>query len=178
MTDSTVSYRLHINGVKKRSISEASRGTPISEETKKRISETRLKNGSARGSKNPNWRGGIQTDWEKLKNSNEYKLWRKAVYERDNYTCRACNSTKKRLEAHHILPRCNFKHLTFAIDNGITLCLDCHKKTYFKEYDFVAYFEKLVNSGKPTADMVLSYGNPEPSPNAGEGVETRHGSRK
>jgi 5-methylcytosine-specific restriction endonuclease McrA len=65
---------------------------------------------------------------KKIRNSFEGRLWRKAVLERDNYACVWCGSTK-RLETDHIKPFALFPELRFAIDNGRTLCHECHKKT-------------------------------------------------
>ena len=55
--------------------------------------------------------------------------WRNEVYERDNYTCQCCGDNKGgNLNAHHINGYNNHKHLRIEIDNGITLCEDCHKE--------------------------------------------------
>ena len=59
----------------------------------------------------------------------EYKLWRKAVFERDNYTCIWCGYKGNKLQADHIKPFADYPELRFAIDNGRALCVDCHKKT-------------------------------------------------
>jgi len=55
-----------------------------------------------------------------------FKKWRKEVWKRDNYSCVYCGSNKN-LNAHHILSVS--KHFDFAlfINNGITLCVSCHK---------------------------------------------------
>jgi 5-methylcytosine-specific restriction endonuclease McrA len=58
----------------------------------------------------------------------EYKLWRRAVFTRDNFTCIWCG-IKGDIEADHIKPWSLFPALRYAIDNGRTLCKDCHKKT-------------------------------------------------
>jgi hypothetical protein len=76
------------------------------------------------------WRGGITPERLAIRSSLEYKLWRTAVFERDNYTCVWCGNNKSgNLNAHHIKPFSRFPELRFAIDNGITLCRDCHKST-------------------------------------------------
>ena len=54
------------------------------------------------GENNPAWKGGTATEYELIKGSSEYKLWRKAVVARDSFTCQGCGS-KKNLHAHHIL---------------------------------------------------------------------------
>lgn len=111
------------------------------EEHKRKVSETRILTGVAKGEKNPNWNGGISNPKVQVWNTIEYKLWRKSVFTRDNFTCKGCGIQNKkglgktvRIEAHHILPRRNFPHLVFELTNGITLCEDCHNKTKNKEH--------------------------------------------
>lgn len=60
--------------------------------------------------------------------------WREAVMERDNYTCQGCFKRGVELNADHIIP---FSILVDIedygmladLDNGRTLCIDCHRKT-------------------------------------------------
>ena len=80
------------------------------------------------GEKNPHWKGGITPIHEAIRRSKEYKLWRDAVKKRDGYKCIWCGLNKK-LEADHIKPFCDYPELRFAIDNGRTLCNECHKRT-------------------------------------------------
>jgi hypothetical protein len=80
------------------------------------------------------WRGGITSENDKIRKSREYKLWRKSVFTRDNYTCIWCGAKSKKgvtviLNADHIKPFAYFPELRLAIDNGRTLCEECHKKT-------------------------------------------------
>lgn len=82
-----------------------------------------------KGDKSHLWKGGITKENAKIRNSFEYRLWRKAVFERDNYTCIWCLRRGVELNADHIKPFAYFPELRFAIDNGRTLCKDCHKKT-------------------------------------------------
>lgn len=83
-----------------------------------------------RGEKHPLWKGGITPINEKIRKSREYRLWRKAVFERDNYQCIFGGKEHgNKLNADHIKPFSQFPELRFAIDNGRTLCFDCHKKT-------------------------------------------------
>jgi 5-methylcytosine-specific restriction endonuclease McrA len=55
--------------------------------------------------------------------------WRKAVFERDKWTCRRCGVKGGRLQAHHIKPYKGYPHLRYLLGNGKTLCIECHKKT-------------------------------------------------
>lgn len=80
------------------------------------------------GEKNPRWKGGVTPKNHKIRTSFEYKLWREAVFKRDNWTCIWCG-IKGRIQADHIKPFATFPELRFAIDNGRTLCLPCHKTT-------------------------------------------------
>lgn len=97
--------------------------------------ESRRKMGdSHRGAKTHLWRGGITRSNIKIRNSMEFKLWRTAVFERDKYTCIWCgarngNGKAVILNADHIKPFSLYPELRFAIDNGRTLCRDCHRKT-------------------------------------------------
>lgn len=81
------------------------------------------------GPKNPAWKGGVTEIHRAIRTSREYKLWRTAVFERDNYACVWCKEKGGELNADHIKPFALFPELRFAIDNGRTLCLECHKKT-------------------------------------------------
>lgn len=76
-----------------------------------------------------NWKGGKTEAGKLIRNSKEYSLWRTAVFERDNFTCVWCYEKGGKLEADHIKPFAYYPELRFAIDNGRTLCINCHKKT-------------------------------------------------
>jgi len=106
----------------------AALGRKMSAETRKKISEAQ------KGDKGNNWKGGITHIHQLIRTSAEYKLWREAVFERDDYTCIWCGvrsgrGTNVTLNADHIKPFALFPELRFAIDNGRTLCEDCHKTT-------------------------------------------------
>lgn len=63
------------------------------------------------------------------RNSVQYKEWRMDVFSRDGFRCVECG-TKKDLQAHHIKSWQKHKELRYSVDNGITLCYDCHKKSH------------------------------------------------
>ncbi len=85
-----------------------------------------------RGDKHWHWKGGITPVNVILRNNENYRAWRKAVYSRDKYTCQKCGAIKGvRYNAHHIKPFSLFPELRYAVDNGVTLCVGCHnKETY------------------------------------------------
>ena len=94
------------------------------------IKNLKGKRPKASGENNHNWRGGVTSINEKIRKSLEYKLWREAVFKRDDYTCIWCGrESHGNIEADHIKPFAHYSELRFAIDNGRTLCKDCHKKT-------------------------------------------------
>lgn len=81
------------------------------------------------GSANPSWKGGVTSENKKIRNSKEYASWRKAVFERDDYTCVKCQQKGGQIHADHIKPFAYYVDLRFDIENGQTLCISCHKKT-------------------------------------------------
>jgi hypothetical protein len=55
-----------------------------------------------------------------------YRQWRQSVYERDNYICQCCGNTSVKLNAHHLDSYSNHIDKRIDVDNGISLCVDCH----------------------------------------------------
>jgi formamidopyrimidine-DNA glycosylase len=68
--------------------------------------------------------------WEASSNRRDhpkYTKWRILVFERDAYTCRNCGQVGGTLNAHHIKPYAKYPKLRYELDNGVTLCEQCHK---------------------------------------------------
>ena len=113
-------------------------GIKHTEATKRKIGLASKGNQYAAGENNGNWKGGISPINHSIRNSQEMKLWRESVFKRDNYTCVWCglkggwNKELKRriiLNADHIKSFALFPELRFALENGRTLCVECHKTT-------------------------------------------------
>jgi len=80
------------------------------------------------GKNSPTWKGGLTSEYRRLRNSTEQKDWKLNVFQRDGFTCVRCGCSKSgSLNAHHILNFAEHFHLINDIDNGITLCVDCHR---------------------------------------------------
>lgn len=80
------------------------------------------------GENHHRWKGGTSTVNEAIRKSIEYKNWKRAVLARDNYICILCENIDH-LEVDHIKPFAYFPEVRFDINNGRTLCHDCHVKT-------------------------------------------------
>jgi 5-methylcytosine-specific restriction endonuclease McrA len=91
---------------------------------------------------NPRWKGGITPLVNQIRTCPHYIDWRRAVFERDGYTCQICHDDGgHNLQAHHIEPfslilaTYGINSLEAAIrcpelwdvTNGITYCDTCHK---------------------------------------------------
>ena len=109
---------------------EAKKNNSTAQKGKKMSIESRKKIGDAsRGEKNWRWKGGITPENMRIRKSIEIKLWREAVFVRDNWTCQRCFKKGGILQADHIKRFSEYPELRFAIDNGRTLCKECHRRT-------------------------------------------------
>lgn len=79
-----------------------------------------------RGSKHPKYNGKRSERQGEMRRY-AYHQWRKKVFERDNYTCQRCFARGGRLNAHHIEPWASNPEKRYSIENGVTLCYECHK---------------------------------------------------
>jgi hypothetical protein len=100
-----------------------------------------------KGEKSCSWKGGVTSIKEKIRDSLKYQEWRMNCFIRDNFTCQNCGKKCGYLEVHHIksfsklldevkkyLPLFDlyegaiFYTPLWDIDNGVTLCNNCHNK--------------------------------------------------
>lgn len=92
-----------------------------------------------------NWRGGITPIREKIRKMKEYIGWRVGIFTKDDFTCAVCGIRGGDLVADHypkmfaeILDYHKIKTLgearrcdeLWSMNNGRTLCVPCHKKTF------------------------------------------------
>ncbi len=117
-------------------ISKANKGKKLSEEHMKKL----------RGKNNWNWKGGLSSFIKQIRNCFKYRQWRSDVYTRDNFTCQECIEIGGKLNAHHIksFPSLlQYYEITtleealgceelWNINNGNTLCKECHRKLHKK----------------------------------------------
>lgn len=80
-----------------------------------------------RGPNHYNWKGGVASENQIQRKSKEYQKWRKAVFQREKYTCNVCKHHGKGLEAHHRKHWAHRPEIRFDVSNGITLCKKCHR---------------------------------------------------
>jgi 5-methylcytosine-specific restriction endonuclease McrA len=63
-------------------------------------------------------------------NGVEYRLWREAVFVRDDFTCQECGQRGSvYLVADHVKPWRTHPELRYELANGRTLCEPCHRAT-------------------------------------------------
>jgi 5-methylcytosine-specific restriction endonuclease McrA len=103
-----------------------------------------------RGKNHPGWNHN-KTDEERLDDRKflEYKYWRKSVFERDNYTCQSCGDNKGgNLIAHHKDAYSWCKERRLDVNNGVTLCENCHalnEDSFHRMYGFINNTEEQFN---------------------------------
>ncbi len=138
-------------------ISLAKIGSKLSEETKQKIRLTRLGKKSSietrikasisnSGPRSALWKGGISKLADKIRKSEQSLEWRQSVFKRDDWTCQYCKKRGSYLNVHHkkpfkdVMAENSIKTLLQAklckelwdVNNGITLCKNCHHSIHFK----------------------------------------------
>lgn len=113
-------------------------GHPCSAETKLKLSKTKkgkrvsirteFKKGLVPWNKN---KGHLCSENTILRQRLDYRDWRLSVWERDDFTCNYCGKRGGKIHAHHLIAFAKHQENRFDINNGLTLCLKCHKIFHF-----------------------------------------------
>jgi len=97
-----------------------------------------------RGANHHNFNENL-TDEERIRKRDTYEniKWRRLIFKRDNYKCTVCNK-KGHLNAHHIENYSSNKEKRYDMNNGITLCKECHYN-FHKTYGYSNNNQKQLN---------------------------------
>lgn len=103
------------------------------------------------GKNNPNYKRD-KKDYLRIKERQYtgYKEWRLKVFKRDGFNCLNCgtNSTvNNRLVAHHIVNHHSYPEGRIDVDNGATLCSECH-------WEFHRLYGTMNNNQKQLNDFL------------------------
>lgn len=101
---------------------------------------SRWKSNRQKGAQSHRWKGGTTKETIRFRKTLDYKLWRNAVYKRDDFTCQMCFERGGKLSAHHILLFSEREDLRTVVANGITLCWSCHSSIKSREQDYEDVF--------------------------------------
>ena len=107
-----------------------------------------FKKGQNKGSKSSNWKGGITPLNNAVRGLTEMFEWKKAVFEKDDWTCQICGVRGGTLNADHypkmfwqIMAKNKISNIEEAlaceelwnINNGRTTCENCHREITKKQ---------------------------------------------
>ena len=73
-----------------------------------------------------NSKGGITPINAKIRTSLKFRLWREAIFSKDNWTCQKFYIRGGTLHPHHIQNFADFPELRFDVNNGVTLSKEAH----------------------------------------------------
>jgi len=99
-----------------------------------------------RGDRNPYYNPTL-TQQERIlqRNTPEHREWAKAIKVRDSFKCQVCFRNMK-LQAHHLSSYSTAPDLRYSLQNGVTLCKDCHIEfhlLYKKRHNTTEQFEEF-----------------------------------
>lgn len=83
----------------------------------------------------------------------DLKSWKLEVFKRDNFKCRVCKKSGIELAAHHLNSFAEHKEQALLVENGVTLCKECHEEfhgvmggcIYPTKVSDLMWFKKLKN---------------------------------
>ena len=111
-----------------------------------------MHNPPPKGELNPKWKGGVAHHREE-RATYKYRHWRNQVFGRDYYTCQCCgdrsgNGHAVKLCVHHIKNWKDYPSERYNVDNGITLCENCHNSfhsEFSKKNNNIEQLNKFLN---------------------------------
>ena len=131
----------------KKKIGKENKGKPCPMKGKHHTLESRKKMSEAKkGELSPTWKGGVLPFRKIIEANFKYRQWRSDIFTRDDFTCQQCGQWGGKLNAHHMKPFMSiiqYYEITTSeealeceelwnINNGITLCEECHKSIHEK----------------------------------------------
>jgi hypothetical protein len=103
-----------------------------------------------KGNMSPAWKGGISNRYNLFYGSLEWQIKRIEIMSKDGFVCKECgklaNKTNNTFNVHHIIPLSIDWNLRLDDTNLITLCMDCHKKTFNHETEHIQKFYDIVRT--------------------------------
>lgn len=101
------------------------------------------------GKNNPRYNAAV-SDHDRVydRRSTKNKTWRQQVLRRDNCTCRKCSLhiSERKMTAHHIFSYLDNVDRRYDVENGITLCVQCHTE-----------FHKRYGRGRNTESQIREF---------------------
>lgn len=110
----------------RKKLSEVGKGREVSLETRTKLSNT--KTGLNRSVEEyQEYLNSIEEEGRREKQGKNYqaKMWSLSVKKRDKFICQKCGSNKN-LCAHHVESWSICPEKRFEVENGLTLCFECH----------------------------------------------------
>lgn len=129
-------------------------GRKHSEATRRKLSEQRL------GNRSSSWNGGSSEENRGRYQHVDYKLWREAVYSRDDFTCAKTGERGGVLRPHHIYSWSKHPQIRLDVYNGITMTEEAHDnfhKTYGYSCDLFQ-LEQFIGRELPLEQRVYLVG--------------------
>ena len=100
---------------------------------------------------------------ESWRSRKDYRSWRRKILQRDNRTCKMCESIEKPI-AHHIVEAKERPDLKYEITNGITLCQKCHIEVHKNNsHNYIESLQKAISEENPNIGENPEMDNPEAS---------------
>jgi 5-methylcytosine-specific restriction endonuclease McrA len=113
---------------------------------------TRVKQSeSQRLEKNHNWKGGISIRKNRRIIGVYQQIWRDAVLLRDKSSCQICGRFCMYPFVHHVRHIKDYPELKYSVENGVTLCNDCHLTVHK-----VTHYRKRSEFSESLKEMTLS----------------------